>query len=98
MKNHKPPVMSRHQIKIEKSTLTGNYLLILNDIVFDSAISKQDIMKVKDWLVKQLKKNPPKPRQPFESWVKTCNPQPPKTKAYVLVWEKGKCTKKTVYA
>jgi hypothetical protein len=91
-------ISESYNIKIERSTLTGNFILIFNDIIFDSAVKRRDIHKVKDWLLKQLEINPPQEGQHFNEWSKTWTTQPPKTKAYMLVWKNGECKREVIYA
>ena len=86
-----------HEITTERSELTGNYLLLIDGIIFDSAIDKQDLNKVKQWLVNQLKVNPLGSSQNIHEWIKSCRTQPPKTKAYVLTWKNGQCNKEVIY-
>ena len=87
-----------NRITIEKSTLTDNYLVLVDGWVFDSCIKRSDAKKVRDWLKVQLEKNPRLSEQTFVEWLKQCDSQPPKTKAYALVNVGNKSIKTIIYA
>ena len=87
-----------NRITIEKSTLTDNYLVLVDGWVFDSCIKRSDAKKVRDWLKVELSHNPRLSQQTFTEWMKKCKTQPPKTKAYAFTWKDGKCIKGVIYA
>ena len=84
------------EIKISKSTISNNWLVMIDESTFDSSIKLEDAQLVADWLRKELKVHPLRRNFTTEQlmqWISKYGHQAPDTEAEVMVTNNDVITK-----
>ncbi len=88
------------EIKISKSTISNNWLVMVDDETFDSSIKLEDAQKVADWLRKELLVHPLRRNfttEQFMQWTSKYAHLAPDTEAEVMVIDNYFIKKSRIY-